>query len=813
MKKQNMYGVSLVACVLMACSVTTVGAYDEYLNNYTLGEVVVSADRVNNQFGDTITEQSYYRTGGDVKVITRDEIEKRHYSDVTDAIKRIPGITFQNPGYRGGEYGYQFYNNGVAINGDTRVIVLVNGRRVDNAASTRLSSSSTKGSKGTGVNLDQITSIDNIEKIEVIKGPGASAYGSDATGGVINIITRKGTSQAVGNVDVAMGNWDKRKYEVSYGGPISKDGTTTMFFTANKVKSGDTKYIDGITGQEGTLAGGRYDEKGLSFTVNKDLGNDKSIEFSYNFKSGKDGYPIATPNLKYWNENDWKDIIFGAVVGKIDENGKVIGAALRGDYNLPGYHNLYALDGNYGSYSHFDNRDVELKYTFNVDKGMPSFVRLYNQDHYLASKDKYFWVPNGMTKQEVADKYKAMYPNGATVEERRAFAEKYLAPFPGGDPKALKEWIESTGGYAGPVNEWYIEKNKGIQIEYAKSFNDKHDLIVSGTYDWANNDYQSVDKDNKVKTSTMKRNTLRLYAQDKIHMNENWDLTPTIRYVRYSDYSKISDAGVKSSRGGAVSALTGALNTEYKFNDTMSGYLGITNVHRPLRAGDYVFTKGLNGPLKDEKGMVYTMGLTKHLDDFTTLGVNYSYTYMTNAIATLPIYKDNADKPEIGVMNAKEKMQAFNVTLDKQINENWTLSAAYTHMSDKWSAKSPLKLPDNYETILGANASYASDINTLMNKLVPKHRISVNLSYEKGKVYTGLLTNFYLGNNTSAFTSSSFIVLDWSLNYKFNKDMTGYILINNLTNTAYQTSFNYYNGIDSSSMPARSYMVGLKYTF
>ena len=75
--------------------------------------VIVEADRTKNKFGDTITEQSYYRTGGDVKVITREEIDKRHYTDITEAIKRIPGITFQNPGWRGGEYGFgTTYNNG-----------------------------------------------------------------------------------------------------------------------------------------------------------------------------------------------------------------------------------------------------------------------------------------------------------------------------------------------------------------------------------------------------------------------------------------------------------------------------------------------------------------------------------------------------------------------------------------------------------------------------------------------------------------------------------------------------------------------------
>ena len=140
--------------------------------------VIVEADRTKNKFGDTITEQSYYRTGGDVKVITREEIDKRHYTDITEAIKRIPGITFQNPGWRGGEYGFgTTYNNGISINGDTRVVILVDGRRVDNAASTRLASSNSRGSKGTGVILDEVTNMENVEKIEVIKGPGLQYMG------------------------------------------------------------------------------------------------------------------------------------------------------------------------------------------------------------------------------------------------------------------------------------------------------------------------------------------------------------------------------------------------------------------------------------------------------------------------------------------------------------------------------------------------------------------------------------------------------------------------------------------------------------
>ena len=176
--KKGMKSAFAATLALTACfgGISAYAAHDENLNVYTLDTVVVEADKTKNKFGDTITEQSYYRTGGDVKVITREELDKRHYTDVTEAIKRIPGITFQNPGYRGGEYGYQFYNNGISINGDTRVVVLVDGRRVDNAASSRIDSSSAAGSKSTGVNLDQVTNMENVDKIEVIKGPGASVY-------------------------------------------------------------------------------------------------------------------------------------------------------------------------------------------------------------------------------------------------------------------------------------------------------------------------------------------------------------------------------------------------------------------------------------------------------------------------------------------------------------------------------------------------------------------------------------------------------------------------------------------------------------
>ena len=126
---------------------------------YSLDPVyVVGAHKVldSDKFGNIITEQSYYRTGGDVEVVNRKEIEDHHYNSISEAIKSIPGVTFSNPGYRANWYGYAAYCNAFSINGDTRVVVLVDGRRVDNPATELFGDSSVSASKGM-TDLDQVT--------------------------------------------------------------------------------------------------------------------------------------------------------------------------------------------------------------------------------------------------------------------------------------------------------------------------------------------------------------------------------------------------------------------------------------------------------------------------------------------------------------------------------------------------------------------------------------------------------------------------------------------------------------------------------
>lgn len=783
---------------------------------YTLDAVVVEADRTKNKFGDTITEQSYYRTGGDVKVITREEIDKRHYTDVTEAIKRVPGVTFNNPGYRGGQYGWSPSGHGLAINGDYRVVILVDGRRVDNSTSTRFYGSSTSGafSKTTNVDLNQITNMENVDKIEVIKGPGASAYGSDATGGVINIITRKGGMKTTGNIDVSTGNWDQHKYAISLSGSAGDDQSFHYFISANREMSGDTEYKDGFVNQSATLGGSNYKEDGVNLRLDKDFSDTRSLKVWYNYKSGRDGFPLTTPSLKYWNQDDWERIAFNSVVGQFDENYKLTstGMGWPGDAKLPGYHNLFNVDSKiYGASSYFSNNDWDIVYTFNKENGMESFVRFYDQNHKYSDNDKYAWGwLNGQTwggaSQALHDDYVSKFPNGATKEQFKEWVAEHIVPFPGGDQSKIDEWLEKTGGKAPKPTSYHQEKNRGLQLQYAKSLG-IHDVIASITYDKARN-YSNSNRNGVASSSYTERKSIQGYVQDKIHITDKWDLTPSLRYAWYSAFNTKSKDGKITEGQGNNSDLNWSLNTEYMFNDSTSMYASWTRIYRPIRKGDYDTADDIvsNSYLQDEKGDAWTIGIRKDLTDKTTLRVNYDWTHMSNAIASLPLYDPVTDSPARYNVNAKEDKQSFNITLDTQLDDHWTISAAYDHSKDKWKSKNGWEFAPDYVT-----PNNVVNIDSAINSLRPANHYSLNISYDNNKLYSGLLINWYTGNSTMAFSDSRFLILDWNINYEINDNVTVYALVSNLTNEAYQTSYSYSYG--AGSMPSRSFLVGAKYKF
>ena len=256
---------------------------------------------------------------------------------------------------------------------------------------------------------------------------------------------------------------------------------------------------------------------------------------------------------------------------------------------------------------------------------MESFVRLYHQTHQYSSSDRYSWVlfkegPSWKKLNDAGDQFVAENPNG--ISDRTlldAWIEKNLAPFPGASKSALDSWVEKTGGKAQDPRHYYDERKRGIQLQVARSVGN-HDIIGNISYDKDVNNHIYKTAKGTIKT-LVKRDAVYGYVQDKIHVNDNFDITPAIRFVKYSDYVDHKN----NSLSGATHAVTPSLNLQYKFKDNGTIYAGWTKVVRPLRSGDYVSEDGNRTNLKDETGNVYTVGYQKTFNNKTTLGYKRVY--------------------------------------------------------------------------------------------------------------------------------------------------------------------------------------------
>ncbi|RRS31756.1 MAG: hypothetical protein P794_03225 [Epsilonproteobacteria bacterium (ex Lamellibrachia satsuma)] len=139
------------------------------------------------------TTQSVKDTTSDVTVITAEEIEENGYQTVAEAINTVAGISVAHSGGLGQQT--SFFVRG-ADSG--KVLVLLDGMRLNDPSTIN----------GTAL-LDSLTT-DNIEQIEIIKGGASSIWGSNASAGVINIITKKAKDGVHGSLVLNYGSYNTR---------------------------------------------------------------------------------------------------------------------------------------------------------------------------------------------------------------------------------------------------------------------------------------------------------------------------------------------------------------------------------------------------------------------------------------------------------------------------------------------------------------------------------------------------------------------------------------------------------------------------
>lgn len=220
-----------------------------------------------------------------ISVITKKQIEDHAYRDVTDALRDVPGVVVTGGGS----------NSDVSIRGmaSQYTLFLINGKRV-NTRETR------PNSDNSGIEQGWMPPLESIERIEVVRGPMSSLYGSDAMGGVINVITKK-----ISNAR-------------SWSGSLHADSTFQQnhdsgdLYQTNLYASGPL--IDGLLGAkvtglisrraEDTFLNGYNEQKmrtgGLTVNFTPDDKNDIDFEFTRELQDRNSipGKSIASENCR-----------------------------------------------------------------------------------------------------------------------------------------------------------------------------------------------------------------------------------------------------------------------------------------------------------------------------------------------------------------------------------------------------------------------------------------------------------------------------------------------------------------------------------
>ncbi len=169
----------------------------------------------------TRTAQTVDQSLAPVTVITRDDIEARQATSVEEILRGTPGLTITNNGGAGKE-------SSIFLRGteSDHVLVLIDGIKIGSATS--------------GKAAFQNIPLEQIERIEIVRGPRSSLYGSEAIGGVIQLFTRKPAGATQPEISVAVGSHSTQAFTAGLSGANGKGGWYSTQYANTKTDGFDS---------------------------------------------------------------------------------------------------------------------------------------------------------------------------------------------------------------------------------------------------------------------------------------------------------------------------------------------------------------------------------------------------------------------------------------------------------------------------------------------------------------------------------------------------------------------------------------------
>ena len=260
----NMRITILLAALLALILPRFAGAEDvkpDKSDSVTLDDIVVTATKY---------ETSMKEVPASVTVITGEELKAQNLpnNDIGDALRSVAGITLRRA--------YSPFPAYINIRGTSSgaTIILVNG-------------------VPTNWEITQAIPPDNVERIEILRGPASALYGANASGGVVNIITKEGGEGFHSSVGGGFGTFDTWRLNATSNGTVKKFHYS---LAAYKEKSDGANVVENTVLQSVSMIDDcDYGKSAVSLTTAYDLPQKGKLSFLYNFFT--DEYTRGRPNV------------------------------------------------------------------------------------------------------------------------------------------------------------------------------------------------------------------------------------------------------------------------------------------------------------------------------------------------------------------------------------------------------------------------------------------------------------------------------------------------------------------------------------
>lgn len=251
----------LLAAILCAVAPLSYAASD------TLDEVVVTAARLAQPLKQSLVSTS---------VITSQDIRESHAADVPAILRNIAGVEIDQAGGVGKSTSLHLRGSNA-----THTLVLLDGVRISSATS--------------GTTSIQELMLDQIERIEVVRGNVSSLYGSEAIGGVIQIFTKRGRGVPEFNMSAGMGSRNTQRLSAGFGGIIEG---TDFNVQASALKTDGVSAINTIRFPGASTDKDGYRNTSVSANIHHAFNSDHGLVATLFKSQGRNQYdnPVGLPS-------------------------------------------------------------------------------------------------------------------------------------------------------------------------------------------------------------------------------------------------------------------------------------------------------------------------------------------------------------------------------------------------------------------------------------------------------------------------------------------------------------------------------------